>query len=409
MKNLRKVLPFYVPPTLMLKQATSLMIFKYATKWGGLSRWLSDIPKLLQIAAGAIGIGCFGYPIHPVYEVTANCNLRCLHCHARGGELSKDELDTRKAKRVIENIASVREFRTLVFTGGEPLVRRDIYELMKHASDIGFYTVLATNATLITQKVAKRLKENKVSGIAASIDFVEPAKHDEYRGLSGAFEAALRGISNAQREGLYIQVNITISKRNFTQLEGLTKLADKIGAQVVLLYQLIPSGRGENLFDETLTSESFNTLIKELYHTQGKINPVIIPVGLPEYFAYLTKSLNLNTKIASNVFKGCIAGRGMFYIKPNGDVWPCPFLPLSAGNLLERSAKELWRSPLFNLFRNRENLKGTCKTCLYREVCGGCRARAYAYVREPLASDPCCPLYRIEQPIPTMGNKDHSG
>jgi radical SAM protein with 4Fe4S-binding SPASM domain len=384
------------------------MAFRYATKWGGLSRWLSNIHKLLQISAGAIGMGCFGYPIHPVYEVTASCNLRCIHCHARGGEIFKDELDTGDAKKVVENIAGVREFRTLVFTGGEPLVRRDIYELMKYASDIGFHTVLATNATLITQGVARRLKENKVKGVAVSIDFVEPAKHDEYRGAPGAFEAALRGISNAQREGLYTQVNITISKRNITQLRELTKLAERIGAQVVLLYQLIPSGRGENLFDETLTSNSFASLIKELHSIQGEISPVTVPVGLPEYFAYLTKSLNLNTKIASNIFKGCIAGRGMFYIKPNGDVWPCPFLPISAGNLLRRSAKDVWRSPLFTLFRNRENLKGPCKTCGYREVCGGCRARAYAYTRDPLASDPCCPLYRIEQPIPTIKGKSHS-
>jgi len=406
--NLRRVLPLHLPPTLLLKQASALMAFRYATKWGGLSRWLSNIHKLLQISAGAIGMGCFGYPIHPVYEVTASCNLRCIHCHARGGEIFKDELDTGDAKKVVENIAGVREFRTLVFTGGEPLVRRDIYELMRYASDIGFHTVLATNATLITQGVARRLKENKVKGVAASIDFVEPARHDEYRGVSGAFEAALRGISNAQREGLYIQVNITISKRNITQLRELTKLADKIGAQVVLLYQLIPSGRGENLFDETLTSNSFANLIKELHSIQGEISPVTVPVGLPEYFAYLTKSLNLNTKIASNVFKGCIAGRGMFYIKPNGDVWPCPFIPISAGNLLRRSAKDVWRSPLFNLFRNRENLKGPCKTCGYREVCGGCRARAYAYTRDPLASDPCCPLHRIEQPIPTIKGKSHS-
>ena len=400
---LRRVLPLYVPPTLLLRQATSLLAFKYVTKWHGLNKWLADLPKLLRIAAGAIGIGCFGYPIHPVYEVTASCNLRCLHCHARGGERFKNELDTRGAKKVIENITTVPEFRTLVFTGGEPLVRRDIFELTEYASEVGFYTVLATNATLITQEVAKKLKKCKVWGIAASIDFVEAAKHDEYRGVAGAFKAALKGILNAQKEGLYIQINITLSKRNFTQFQELVKLADKLGAQVILLYQLIPAGRGENLFNETLTSESFNTLIKELLKIQGEINPVIIPVGLPEYFAYLTKSLNMNVKATSNIFRGCIAGRGMFYIKPNGDVWPCPFLPLSGGNLLDKSAREVWRSPLFNLFRNRVNLKGPCKTCGYREVCGGCRARAYAYTRDPLASDPFCPLYRIEQPIPNIG------
>ncbi|MCL7382789.1 MAG: radical SAM protein [Thaumarchaeota archaeon] len=402
MRYSRRVLPLYIPPTLMVKQAASLMTFKYATRWSGFGRWVKDISVLLKISAGAIGIGCFGYPIHPVFEVTSNCNLRCLHCHARGGEFRLDELDTKNAKKVIESLADVREFRTLVFTGGEPLVRRDIFQLMEYASNIGFYTILATNATLITREVARKLKEVKIGGIAASIDFVDPVMHDEYRGASGAFEKTLKGILNAQREGLYIQINITISKRNINQLRELTILADKIGAHVILLYQLIPSGRGENLFDETLDSEYFRILIEKLRNIQSGINPVTVPVGLPEYFAYLTKSIGLNPKIASHVFRGCIAGRGMYYIKPNGDVWPCPFLPIPAGNLKEKSAKEIWRSSVFNMFRDRSRLKGQCSRCIYREVCGGCRARAYAYTRDPLESDPCCPLYKVEKPITSV-------
>lgn len=354
---------------------------------------MSKIRNLLNISAGAVGIGCFGYPIHPVFEVTSNCNLKCIHCHARGGELRADELGTRDAKKVIENLAEVSEFRTLVFTGGEPLVRRDIYELIRYASDIGFYTVIATNATLITGEVARTLKELRVGGIAASIDFIDPAMHDDYRGARGAFEAALRGIFNALNEGLYIQVNITISKRNVNQLKELIMLADKIGSHVILLYQLIPYGRGQELLDEVLDSKSFVRLIEELYNIQGRINPVTVPVGLPEYFAYLTRSINLNPEVASHVFKGCVAGRGIFYIKPNGDVWPCPFLPISAGNLKEKPAIEIWKGTLFNMFRDRRRLKDKCGRCIYREVCGGCRARAFAYSGDPLQSDPCCPFY----------------
>jgi len=389
----------YIPPTLILKQAAVLVGFKHATKWSGFSRWMPNLMNLLKISAGAVGMGCFGYPIHPVYEVTSDCNLRCLHCHARGGERWRDELDTVKAKKIIQNLTTVREFRTLVFTGGEPLVRRDIYELMRYASELGFYTVVATNATMITREVARKLKEVKIGGIAASIDFTDPDMHDKYRGVPGAFKAALKGISNAQKEGLYIQVNVTISQRNVNQLRGLLMLADKLGAHVILLYQLIPSGRGEKLFNETLSPESFKTLINQLHEIQSKVNPVTVPVGLPEYFAYLTKSMNLSLKLSSYIFSGCIAGRGMFYIKPNGDVWPCAFLPIRTGNLLEKSALEIWRSSTFNMFRDRDNLKGVCRSCSYREVCGGCRARAYAYTGDPLASDPCCPFQRTTQPI----------
>jgi radical SAM protein with 4Fe4S-binding SPASM domain len=386
-------MPFYTPPTLLLKQAITLSVFKYTTKWRGLSLWMKDILKLCKVAAGAIGLGCFGYPIHPVYEVTSNCNLRCLHCHARGGEKAGKELNTKEAKGVIENLAEVPEFRTLVFTGGEPLVRKDIFELLAFASNIGFNTVVATNATLITEEIARKLKCSGVEGIAASIDFVRPEEHDAYRGMKGAFKAALRGIENANKVGMYIQINTTISKRNLNQLTGLLKLADRINAHVVLLYQLLPSGRGEALLNETLDTEEFSMLVNKVYEIQSEVNPVIVPIGLPEYFAYLASSGRVSPKLAFKIFKGCIAGRGMFYIKPNGDVWGCPFLPINAGNLLEKSSKEIWNGEFFNTFRDRSNLKGYCRECIFREICGGCRARAYAYSGDPLSSDPFCPLH----------------
>jgi radical SAM protein with 4Fe4S-binding SPASM domain len=390
MKSSMHVLPFYIPPTLLVKQAMALGIYKIVSSWRGIDWWTHNIIKLCKIVAGAVGIGCFGYPIHPVYEVTSNCNLHCFHCHARGGEQTYEELDTDKAKVVIKNLAAVREFRTLVFTGGEPLVRKDIYKLLNYASSLGFYTVLATNATLITKDVAQKLKKANVEGIAASIDFIDPAQHDVYRGASGAFKAALKGIANAQQKGMYIQINITVSRRNLTQLEDLLKLADRLRAHAVLLYQLIPFGRGESLLSETLDSKAFVKLMVQVRNIQKWIKPVIIPVGLPEHFVFLAQSKKLNLAFASKAFKGCIAGRGMFYIKPNGDVWPCPFLPLKAGNLLKNSSIEIWKSSIFNLLRNRKNLKGYCGECKYANICGGCRARAYAYTKDPFASDPIC-------------------
>lgn len=368
------------------------MTFKVATGWPGIGRWLNGLDKIFRVAAGAIGIGCFGYPIHPVYEVTSRCNLHCIHCHARGGENIYDELDTEKAKAVIENIASVREFRMLVFTGGEPLVRSDIYDLINFAHSIGFSITLATNATLITKDVAKRLKNIGVEGIAASLDFVDPSEHDSYRGATGAFKAAINGILNAYREDMYIQINITMSKRNVHQLEKLLSLSNDLGASVVLLYQLIPFGRGEWLMHEALDPEGFKVLMDRLFAKQRDVNAVIVPVGLPEYFAFISRNQHINYSAVRYAFKGCIAGRGMFYVKPNGDVWPCPFLPINAGNLLNRSAIEIWRGNVFSKFKDRGNLKGTCGSCIYKDVCGGCRARAYAYTGDPFESDPFCPF-----------------
>jgi len=391
----RRVLPFYVPPNLLAKQVAALMSFKQATGWPGIDRWIPKLGRLFRVSAGAIGIGCFGFPIHPVYEVTAACNLRCKHCHASGGKPGTDELGTEQAKLVIRHLADVPEFRMLVFTGGEPLVRPDIYELMSYASRIGFYVVVATNATLITKEIARRLKESGVEGIAASIDFIDPKQHDDYRGVANAFNAALNGIKNASKEGLYIQINITVSKRNFNQVRELLLLADSLEACVVLLYQLIPVGRGLTIVDETLNSVEFLALMRELHEVQKDVKPVVVPVGLPEYFPYLINKAGILSRSSSSLFKGCIAGRGMFYIKPNGDVWPCAFIPLKAGNVLKQSALEIWRdSMVFRMLRDRSNLKGDCRDCKYRENCGGCRARALAYTGDLFASDPECPLLR---------------
>jgi len=386
------VLPFYIPPTLVLRQVSSLLAFKELTGWPGLDRWLPEAGLLLRTAAGAIGFGCFGMPIHPVYEVTAACNLRCKHCHARGGKPYPDELDTEGAKDVIRKLAEVPEFRVLVFTGGEPLVRPDIYELISYAKSLGFSVVLATNATLITKSVAKKLRELGVEGIAASIDFVKPEHHDEYRGVPGAFQRAIEGIKNAASEGLYIHINVTLSKLNLDQLEDLMRLSDRLGAYVVFLYQLLPFGRGEELKNLLLTREEFLQVMERVKKIQREVKPVIVPVGLPEYFAYLLKDSPL-FKIYSPFFKGCSAGSGMFYIKPNGDVWPCAFVPIKAGNLREQSALEIWRnSPVFRALRDRSNLRGPCATCKYRDVCGGCRARTLALTGDLFASDPMCPL-----------------
>lgn len=388
----RIVLPPYIPPSLLIKQVSTLMTFKNITGWRGLGYWLKSANRLINVAAGAIGLGCFGYPIHPVFEITSNCNLRCMHCHANGGERLYRELDTDEAMKVIENLANVKDFRMLVFTGGEPLVRKDLFKLTRHAYNLGFRTVIATNATLIDREVSRKMRENGVEGVAVSIDFVDPAKHDSYRGVKGAFEKAIRGLDNVRREGLYVQINITLSRRNVDQLKQLLNLTDRLGAHVVLLYQLMPSGRGEELIDEILDQDGFLQVMDLLKESQETINPMVIPVGLPEYFAYLIHKNNLNLKLAPIVFKGCIAGRGMFYIKPNGDVWPCPFIPINAGNLLEKTSEEIWSGPIFNMLRDRENLKGVCGRCSYREVCGGCRARAYAYTGDLFSPDPLCPL-----------------
>jgi radical SAM protein with 4Fe4S-binding SPASM domain len=394
----KKVKPFYDPPSLLMKQLRSALLIRRLTGWTRLPWWTTQANKIFQIASGCQGVGCFGYPVHPVWEVTSQCNLTCEHCHARGGESDgKDELTTEEGKtRVIDPLAQVSDFKSLIFSGGEPLVREDLFELLGHAKKRGFYPIIATNATLITSTVAEKLKRSGTIGIAASIDSVRDDVHDAFRKKAGALKLAKEGIANAAAEGMYIQINITASKVNVGELEDIIRFADDLRAHVILLYQFIPSGRGlENLQFE-LSSEEFRKEILQAGALQKDLHPVIAPVGLPEYWALLNVKNNDGRR--SDVLRGCICGNGMFYIKPNGDVWPCAFVPISGGNLREKTPLEIWRdSELFRRLRDRNNLKGMCRGCGQREMCGGCRARALSYSGDLFAEDPKCPLTEDER------------
>ncbi|PCN50247.1 radical SAM protein [Candidatus Geothermarchaeota archaeon ex4572_27] len=384
----KRVLPFYSPPTLIARQAAVALAFKAATGWRFEGRWLRSLRVLLRVAAGAKFAGCFGYEPHPVLEVTGRCNLSCIHCEVRGGELDADP-PLPQVYRMIDSIATVPEFRMLVLSGGEPLVRPDIYEIIRYARDVGFEVTIATNGTLISREVARKLSSLDITGVAVSLDFVEPELHDRFRGASGAWSKAMEGMKHAVEEGLYLQVNITLSRLNFHELPQLLRLADELGSCVVLLYQFQPFGRGALREDIALTPAEFLSVMRTVASLQRDLETLVIPVGLPEYFAYLSGK----TPFSGRLFRGCIAGRGMFYVRWNGEAWPCVFLQLSLGNVLEKPALEIWReNELLSRLRDRANLGEPCRSCRYREVCGGCRSRAYLATGNPLAADPACPF-----------------
>lgn len=394
----RTVEPFYIPPSLLVKQLRSALLIRRLTDWSKLPWWATQANKVFQIAAGCQGVGCFGYPVHPVWEVTSRCNLECEHCHARGGEKTDpEELTTEEGKsRVIDALAEISDFKSLIFSGGEPLVREDIFELIAHSKSRGFYPIVATNATLITSTVADRLKRAGTLGIAASIDSVKDDLHDAFRRKKGALRLAKEGIANAAAEGMYIQINITASKLNVGELAEVVQFADDLRAHVILLYQFIPSGRGTENAELELSSEEFRKEIMDAAALQRDIHPVIAPVGLPEYWALLNTRNNGGHR--TDILRGCICGNGMFYIKPNGDVWPCAFVAISGGNLRTASPREIWTgSELFRGLRDRSKLKGMCGTCGHRDVCGGCRARSYAKTGDLFAEDPGCPLTADER------------
>lgn len=393
----RKVRTYWWPPSLILRQAVSALYVGALSRWRELPRWFLTYGfKCLPGAAGSQGMGCIGFPAHPVWEVTTACNLRCIHCHASGGRPAADELTTSEAKRLLDQLAEVSEFRMVAFTGGEPLVRHDLFELLAYSQALGFINTLATNATLIDDEVAQRLRHCGVVIGAVSLDGFDATTHDYVRNQPGAFEAALRGIRALRRAGIPLHINITAMEYNMDQLEPLMALVDEMGTAVLIMYQLVPVGRGHGIEEAALDLGANERLIRFMAQAQRTTRAIMEPVAGPQYWPFLLRRAGIRSgpllRLAETVFHGCSAGRGFVYIKPDGQVWPCPFIEVSCGNVRQTPFPTIWAtSPVFKDLREREKrLQGDCGKCEYRRLCGGCRGRAWATTGDYLADDPSC-------------------
>ncbi len=393
----RKVRRYWWPPTLILRQTLSALYVGALSRWRELPRWfLSYGFKCLPGAAGSKGMGCIGFPAHPVWEMTTACNLRCIHCHASGGKPAQDELSTEEAKHLLNQLAEIKEFRMMAFTGGEPLVRKDFFELLSYSQALGFTNTMATNATLVDDAVAKRLRRYGVVIAAVSLDGFDAKTHDMVRGSPGSFEAALEGMRALRRAGILLHINITAMEYNMNQMEQLMTLVDELGTGILLMYQLVPVGRGRSISKAALDLGANERLIRFMARAQRVTKAIMEPVAAPQYWPFLLQQNGIDSgplmRLAETVFHGCSAGRGFVYIKPNGEVWPCPFIEVSCGNVRKTPFSVMWASsPILKDLRARENLlKGRCGECQYRRLCGGCRGRAWATTGDYLAEDPSC-------------------
>ena len=348
-----KVRPYWWPPSLILRQLGSAFYVGALAHWRELPRWITTYGvKCVPGAAGSWGMGCIGFPAHPVWEMTSACNLRCIHCHASGGEPAADELTTEEAKRLIDQLAEVSEFRMMAFTGGEPLVRPDLFELLAYSQALGFTNTLATNATLIDDAVAQRLRRCGVVIGAVSLDGFDAATHDFVRGQPGIFDATLEGIRALGRAGIPLHINITAMEYNMDQLEPLMTLVDDLGTAILIMYQLVPVGRGHDIEEAALDLGANERLIRFMAAAQRTTRAIMEPVAGPQYWPFLLQRAGIHSgpllRLAETVFHGCSAGRGFVYIKPNGEVWPCPFIEVSCGNVRETPFATIWTtSPIF--------------------------------------------------------------
>ncbi len=321
------------------------------------------------------------------WNTTNACNLSCRHCYRDAGARMDEELTTIEARNLIDQIAQ-SGFKMMIFSGGEPLMRSDIYELTEYAASNGLRPVLGTNGTLITGEVAERLKRAGVMAVGISLDSPDPEQHDRFRGVPGAWKAAVEGMEACRQAGLPFQVHTTVMKWNYEQVEKLTDLAIRLGAKAHHVFFLVPTGRAVHVADESLGAEQYEHLLYRLMKKQKEVPIEIKPTCAPQ-FMRIASQMGLKLRFQ----KGCLAGISYCIITPKGDLQPCAYLDIPVGNVRETPFTLLWQdNSVFKHLRTGK-YKGSCGTCSYRRSCGGCRARAYFYYGDYMAEDPCC-LYR---------------
>jgi radical SAM protein with 4Fe4S-binding SPASM domain len=347
-----------------------------------------------------------GAPFQVVWDVTNACNLQCKHCYSTSGKMGKNELTTNQAKRAIDTFDRAG-VTILAFSGGEPLVRPDIFELTKYAHEKGLYVALATNGTLITSEKAKKMIHAGIQFVQISLDGANPETHETFRGIKGAFNKTIEGIKNCVATELFVEVSTTVTKHNYKELPAIVDLSEKLGADWFMAFNFVPTGRGKDMVETDLSPSQREEMLKMLWHelkTRKHINvlstaPQFARVALEQEIMEKEKVIPThfyNPILAGKLMDlaefigGCGAGRFYMAMRANGDFEPCVFFPLKIGNILKDDFEHLWiNNPVLRELRNKDALDG-CNTCEYRYYCGGCRARAYGYLNNYLAPDPGC-------------------
>jgi radical SAM protein with 4Fe4S-binding SPASM domain len=378
------------------------------------------------------------------WEVTKGCNLRCIHCRASATELSSpSDLSTRTALGIIDQIAAAAN-PILVLSGGEPLYRSDIFQLARYATDKGLRVALATNGTLVTKEVARMIVDSGVKRVSISLDGADSLTHDTFRGIPGAFDAAVYGLRNLKALGMSVQINMTIARHNAKQLPQVLDLAKSLGADALHTFLLVPVGCGVDIAAEQMVApEEYERMLNWFYDQSLEGGIELKATCAPHYFRVVRQrrvaerhsaeaaaqakaarrlagdpsaigpadmmmpgSTGILLQPAAHpgnghpgghphdmnaMTKGCLAGTGVCFISHEGEVYPCGYLPVIAGDLRKQSFSDIWENAeVFRQLRETDNLKGKCGCCEFRNVCMGCRARAFAATGDFLDEEPFC-------------------
>lgn len=346
------------------------------------------------------------------WELTTGCNLRCIHCRASATELmSSRDLGYSECCGIIDQIAEYAPL-ILVLSGGEPLWRRDVFDLAKRAVSKNIRVALATNGTLVDEAMAERIKDAGIVRVAVSLDGADRHTHDQFRGEAGAFDAAVAGLKHLRNLGISTQVNTSVARHNVDQLPDILKLAQSLGVAAFHVFLLVPVGCGLTIAEEqTIRGEEYERVLNWFYDRSLDSGLELKATCAPHYYRILRQRRAEARRAGENVpelashgmhatTRGCLAGSGVCFISHQGEVYPCGYLPIAAGDLKRDRFRDVWeKAEVFAALRDPNSLEGKCGWCEFKHVCLGCRARAYGMTGNFLAEEPFC-IYQPSKAVP---------
>jgi len=359
------------------------------------------------------------HPLRMVaWEVTRSCNLSCLHCRASAQKGPyRGELTTEACRDLLDDIASLGR-PVIILTGGEPLLRPDLFILAKYGDSLGMRMVLATNGTLVDEKTAGKIRDSNIRRVSISLDGPDAARHDALRAVPGAFDGAIGGIEALKKAGVEFQINTTVTRRNLEDLERILDLAVSSGAAAHHLFLLVPTGRGREMAEEEILPVDYEKTLLWFHEKEKKLPIELKATCAPHYFRIRHQHRKGNDgEAASRPFvrsggptrtgtpRGCLGGITFCFVSHRGQVQPCGYLEVDCGHLSEQPFSTIWEhSPVFGQLRSLDLYGGKCGRCEFLRVCGGCRARAFEATGDYLAEEPLCiyePKKKSTPPIHT--------